>query len=82
MPKFEKGDAEFIASTILGFVTQDEKTSIRNIVLWPLRKLWEQAVRCFANRDKPILPRHRQDVEGESGKPLAVEHKHSNLRPY
>ena len=38
MPKLEKGDAQFIAATILAFITQDEKTSVRNIVLWPFFK--------------------------------------------
>ena len=46
MPKLEKGDAEFVASTILGFVAQEGKGAIREFVLWLINILLQSA-RCL-----------------------------------
>ena len=73
MPRFEKGDAEFIASTILGFITQDEKILVQRIVLWPFRKVWEKVHQL-------TFPKYWQDVTVSHRK--HVEHKHSKLRLY
>lgn len=48
---FTRGDGEFIASTFLGFMSQEEEDRIRRVAFWPAQRVWN-GIRRITNRRK------------------------------